>query len=78
MKTADDLMTWPKPKEEVLFYALLMLRECKTRADVEAVCNTPAICSWGYREAIKELVEALPQILITLNAIYGDEKGGAK
>lgn len=76
MKTGDELMNWPKPKDEILLYALLMLRGCKTKKDVENVYNSPAISSWGYREAIKELFETLPQILKTLNAIYGDGKGG--
>lgn len=77
MKPIDELMTWPMPKNEVLLYALLLLRECKTREDVTAkVYNNPMLQSWGYANAVKEAFENLPSMLHTLTAIYGEEKGG--
>lgn len=76
MTSIEKLMIWPRPKQEVLIYALLLLRECKTKQDVEMVCKDSVIHYQGYGEALLEIFEYLPQILKTLNAIYGVQKGG--
>lgn len=76
MKTIDKLMAWPRPQEELLLYFLLLLRGCKTKQDIENAYNDPVLKYRGWSDAFKELVENLPQILKTLNAIYGEEKGG--
>lgn len=76
MKTAAELLSWPKPQDEILLYALLMLRNCKTKAEVEDCLSGPTLRAWGYSEALKELAATLPTILANLNTIYG-EKGGA-
>lgn len=73
MKDVDTLMPWPRPKEEVLIYSLLKLRGCKTRAEVEKVCNAPSLKAWAYSEVIHELVQFLPSILANLAKIYGEE-----
>ncbi len=76
MKTPDELMKWPMPQDEVLLYFLLLLRGCKTKQDVENAYNDTMLKYRGWSDVFKELVENLPQILKTLNAIYGDQKGG--
>lgn len=73
MKQANDLMTGQKPKEEVLLYSLLLLRGCKTRAEVESALNGPCLNAWGYRDAVGELIKSLPALLSTLTKIYGEE-----
>lgn len=73
MKSAEDLMTWPRPKDEVLLYALLKLRVCKTKTDIEEALNDVHLKAWSYSPALTELVKHLPSILETLTKIYGKE-----